>query len=72
MLIGRGHVEGKMIIATRVRATRMPLIIQFVMGDSLNFIVWNRATLEYLRDHGRPNDFELLTSSGKQGKKVLR
>jgi len=50
-----------------IRPTRIPVKR---MGDSLSFIVWNKATLEYLRDNGGPNNLELLTHWGKQGKKV--
>jgi hypothetical protein len=32
------------------------------LSQRLCFIVWNRETLSYLRDHGGPDDFNLLTS----------
>jgi hypothetical protein len=44
-----------------VRKTRIPVKR---LGDSLNFINWDRPTLEYLRDNGGPEDLELLTSWG--------
>lgn len=42
-----------------VRKTRIPVQR---MSDLLAFIVWDVPTLEYLRDHGGPEDLELLTS----------
>jgi hypothetical protein len=32
------------------------------MKSQLNFACWNLATLEYLRDHGGPNDMEAFTN----------
>lgn len=49
------------------RPTRIPTKR---MHDSLSFIVWNRPTLEYLRDNGGPNNLELLTSWGLHGRTV--
>jgi hypothetical protein len=44
------------------RNTRIPLRR---MSDLLNFIVWRRPQLEYLRDNGGPDNLELLTSWGR-------
>ena len=44
--------EGK--LPTRIPVDRM--------RNVLNFCTWDRATLEYLRDNGGPDDLELLTS----------
>jgi hypothetical protein len=56
------HISNLGVRPTRIPAKRM--------GDRLNFVVWNRETLEYLRDHGGPTNLELLTSWGDQGEKV--
>ena len=44
------------------RKTRIPLQR---MGELLNFTVWRRPQLEYLRDNGGPNNLELLSSWGR-------
>ena len=53
------HIDNLGVRPTRIPAKRME--------DRLNFIVWNRETLEYLRDNGGPNNLELLTSWGDRG-----
>jgi hypothetical protein len=44
-----------------VRPTRKPVER---MKEKLAFIVWTNQTLQYLRDHGGPKNYDLLTSWG--------
>lgn len=46
-----------------VRPTRIPTER---MKDMLIYIVWNKETLTYLRDHGGPGNLDLLTSWGNK------
>jgi hypothetical protein len=47
-----------------VRPTRVPVKR---LQHRLNFILWNRAALEYLRDNGGPDDYGLLTNWTRGG-----
>lgn len=58
------HIDNLGLRPTRIPTKRM--------GDSLNFIVWNKNALEYLRDNGGPADLHLLAHWGEQGKPVPR
>jgi hypothetical protein len=51
------HFKNLGAIQTRIPVDRM--------RNLLSFCTWDRATLEYLRDNGGPNDLELLTSWGE-------
>lgn len=54
------HIENLGIRPTRKPTDRMK--------ERLVYIVWNRETLTYLRDHGGPMNLELLTSWGHQSR----